>query len=83
MAFTGPLRHGSCAPRGGMVATIQSEWMDWVEYRARRALTSGSDRMQGIVNGVGQTSTWLMPSALPAQSECRASLMVWVRPAPG
>ncbi len=77
MAFTGPLRHGSCAPRGGMVATIQSECkasrMDWVECRARRALTLGSDRMQGIVNAVDQTSTWLMPSALPAQSERRAS----------
>lgn len=76
MAFTGPLRHGSCAPRGGMVATIQSECkasrMDWVECRARRALTPGSDRMQGIVNAVDQTSTWLMPSALPAQSECKA-----------
>ena len=76
MAFTGPLRHGSCASRGGMVATIQSEcnasWMDWVECRARRALTLGSDRMQGIVNGVGQTSAGLMPSTLPPQSEYRA-----------
>ncbi len=76
MAFTGPLRHGSCASRGGIAATIQSECkasrMDWVECRARRALTPGSDRMQGIVNGVDQTSAWLMPNTLPAQSERRA-----------
>jgi hypothetical protein len=71
MAFTGPLRHGSCAPRGGIAATIQSEWMDWVEYRAQRALTASSERVQDIVNGVDQTCAWLMPSTLPPQSECR------------
>ncbi len=57
MAFTGPLRHGSCASKGGIAATIQSEWMDWVEYRARRALTASSERAQGIVNG----TNWATP----------------------
>lgn len=76
MAFTGPLRHGSCASRGGMAAAIQSECnasrMDWVERRARRALTASSERVQDIVNGVDQICAWLMPSTLSAQSECRA-----------